>query len=236
MQTLRSSTLQMIQILTLHYQGYIGLQTIKTIINFKKRILSFEDEEIRVVSPIDPFEGQRYVQPIYNEGQVDYLDQIYNVTAMHEDHISPTADGNLSWKSTSSYTSDSGEALENWQNRLHEVSMRRCARVTRSMRRVETKSRELPTYENFIYPLDMEPKTWDNSEQLRQGTQQVTHTVPNADKHPIIHSTIQQDRGVQSRRSTMLMLTNTTQLLNKTIYRGTQKITRLPSVGHKWLN
>ena len=38
------------------------------IINFKKRILSFEDEEMRVVSPIDPFEGQRYVEPIYNEG------------------------------------------------------------------------------------------------------------------------------------------------------------------------
>ena len=29
----------------------------QTIINFKKRILSFEDEEMRVVSPIDPFEG-----------------------------------------------------------------------------------------------------------------------------------------------------------------------------------
>ena len=31
----------------------------KTIINFKKRILSFEDDEMRVVSPIDPLEGQR---------------------------------------------------------------------------------------------------------------------------------------------------------------------------------
>ena len=40
----------------------------QTIINFKKRILSFEDEEMRVVSPIDPFEGKRYIEPIYNEG------------------------------------------------------------------------------------------------------------------------------------------------------------------------
>ena len=31
-------------------------------------ILSFEDEEMRVVSPIDPFEGKIYVEPIYNEG------------------------------------------------------------------------------------------------------------------------------------------------------------------------
>ena len=47
-----------------------------------------------MVSPVEPFEGPRYVEPIYNEGQVNYLDQIYNVTAMHEDHISPTTDGN----------------------------------------------------------------------------------------------------------------------------------------------
>ena len=54
----------------------------QTIINFKKRILSFEDEEMRVVSPIDPLEGPRYIEPVYNEGQGDYLDQIYNVIAM----------------------------------------------------------------------------------------------------------------------------------------------------------
>ena len=29
----------------------------QTIIKFKKRILSFEDNEMRVVSPIDPLEG-----------------------------------------------------------------------------------------------------------------------------------------------------------------------------------
>ena len=46
----------------------------QTIINFKKRILSFEDEEMRVVSPIDPLEGQIYVEPVYYEGQGDYLD------------------------------------------------------------------------------------------------------------------------------------------------------------------
>ena len=46
----------------------------QTIINFKKMILSFEDNEIRVVSPIDPLEGQRYIDPIHNDGQADYLD------------------------------------------------------------------------------------------------------------------------------------------------------------------
>ena len=85
---------------------------------------------------------------------------------MREDHISPTIDGNLSWKCASSCTSNSGEALENRQNRLHEVSMRRCARVTRSMRWVETDSRELPNYDSFIYALDMATKTCDNSKKL----------------------------------------------------------------------
>ena len=45
----------------------------QTIINFKKRILSFEDEEMRVVSPIDPFEGQRYIEHVYNEGRLIIL-------------------------------------------------------------------------------------------------------------------------------------------------------------------
>ena len=39
----------------------------QTIIYFK-RILSFEDNEMRVVSHIDPLEGQRYVEPVYSEG------------------------------------------------------------------------------------------------------------------------------------------------------------------------
>ena len=48
----------------------------QTIINFKKRILSFQDNEIKVVSPIDQLEGQRYIEPIYNDGQDDYFHQI----------------------------------------------------------------------------------------------------------------------------------------------------------------
>ena len=101
------------------------------ITNFKKHILSFKDNEMRLVSPIDPLEGQRYVEPINNEGPYDYLDQIYNVTALQEDYINSTANGNLIWKSASSCTSTSGEALENWQNIIHKVSMRICMRVTR---------------------------------------------------------------------------------------------------------
>ena len=40
----------------------------QTIINFKKMILSFEDSKLRVVTLIDPLEGQRYVELVNSEG------------------------------------------------------------------------------------------------------------------------------------------------------------------------
>ena len=46
----------------------------QTIINLKKRILSFKDSEIRVVAPIDPLEGNRYVEHVHSEGKDNYLD------------------------------------------------------------------------------------------------------------------------------------------------------------------
>ena len=60
---------------------------------------------------------------------------------------------------------------------------------------METKSRELHTYESFIYTLDVASKICDNSEQLWEGTQQVVHTLVSADKYPTIHDTIQKEKG-----------------------------------------
>ena len=37
----------------------------QTIIKFKRRILSFEYDKMRVVAPLDPLEGQRYVEPVF---------------------------------------------------------------------------------------------------------------------------------------------------------------------------
>ena len=47
------------------YPAFLGIDWVidnQTIINFKKIILSFEDSEIRVVTPINPLEGKRYVE------------------------------------------------------------------------------------------------------------------------------------------------------------------------------
>ena len=102
-----------------------------------------------MVAPIDPLEGQRYVKLINSEGQGDYLDHIYNVMSLKDEYMKPKTNGNLSWMSVISCTSNSGEGLENWKNRMHEVSVRIFARITRSVRWVGVEASELPTYEGF---------------------------------------------------------------------------------------
>jgi hypothetical protein len=73
-----------------------------------------------------------------------------------EDYVNPTADGVLSWRSINSDMSDSDTRVENWQQILHEVSTRRCARITRVVRWVGTEVRQFPTFteednlENFL--------------------------------------------------------------------------------------
>ena len=66
-----------------------------------------------------------------------------------EDCINPTTDGKQSWKSVSSCKYDSGDALKNWQNKLHEVCMRRCARITRCVQKVGVEANKFPTYEGL---------------------------------------------------------------------------------------
>ena len=79
----------------------------------------------------------------------DYLDQLYNIISSKEDYINPTTDGNLSWKNVISCMSESGEVNENWQNRIHEVSMRICAQITRVVRIVGATASVFPTYEGL---------------------------------------------------------------------------------------
>ena len=69
----------------------------QNIINLKKRILTFEDEELRVVTLLDPLEGQRYIELANSEVHDGYLDHIYNITYAMEDYVNPTTDGKLSW-------------------------------------------------------------------------------------------------------------------------------------------
>ena len=88
--------------------------------------------------PLDPSMGSRYIEPIRAEEEVREIDDFYKMKTMHDDYINPTIDGMLSQCYASSYTSYSEEGLENWQSRMHEISGRCCAHLTKSLRQIGT--------------------------------------------------------------------------------------------------
>jgi len=62
------------------YRAFLGTEWAfynNVIINLKKRQMSFEDGKNRVMTPIDPSYGQRYVEQVKEEIE---LDNIYNLT------------------------------------------------------------------------------------------------------------------------------------------------------------
>ena len=105
------------------------------VINFKKWMMTFENQDIRVIVPMDLDEGKRYIKLVKDE-VVKGWDHAYNIS---EYYIHPTADEEFSWCSVISASSDSKDALENWQNRMHEVSFRKCGLITQSLCHVVTK-------------------------------------------------------------------------------------------------
>ena len=80
-----------------------------SITNFEKWMITFENHDIRVIAPMDPKEGRRYIEPVKDE-VVRGWDHAYNIS---EDYIHPTTDGELGWRSASSASSNSDDALEN---------------------------------------------------------------------------------------------------------------------------
>ena len=71
------------------------------------------------------------------------------MTASLEDYVNPTVDGTLSWRCASSCVSDSDANLEDWQNRLHEVSQRRCATITKELRWIGLEVSTTPTFDGL---------------------------------------------------------------------------------------
>ena len=77
---------------------------------------TFKGNGLRVIIPLDPSQGERYVEPLRDEGEEDTLDHIYNITTKDADYVEPDADGVMDWQCDSSCMSDSDDGLENWQN------------------------------------------------------------------------------------------------------------------------
>ena len=66
------------------------------VIDLKKRQMTFEDNQIRVITPLDPFQGPRYIEPIRAEEEVRNMESLYQMTANQSDYINPIVEGNIS--------------------------------------------------------------------------------------------------------------------------------------------
>ena len=82
-------------------------------------MMTFENQDIRVIAPMDPNEGRKYIETIKDE-VVKGWDHAYSIS---KDYIHPTANRELGWHNASSASSNSEDALENWKKCMHEVSL-----------------------------------------------------------------------------------------------------------------
>jgi hypothetical protein len=67
-----------------------------TVVDLRKRLMSFEGDFLRVIAPLDLNEGKQYTEPIREEDCAYELENIYKLVARQKDYINPTMDGNLS--------------------------------------------------------------------------------------------------------------------------------------------
>jgi hypothetical protein len=96
----------------------------QAIINLKTRKIIFEAGNFRIVAPLYPSDCERYVEPVSDCVLEDDVNKLYRNIVREEDYVNPNVDGVLSWRSIYSDMSDLDTGVENWQQRLHEVSTR----------------------------------------------------------------------------------------------------------------
>jgi len=109
-----------------------------TDVNLKNIRMTSEGDGLRFIAPLNPDEGCTYTKPIREEDRAYELENLYKLTVGQHDYTNHTTDGNLSWRSESACSSESKEALENWQRKMYEVSTRRCARLTKEVHWIGT--------------------------------------------------------------------------------------------------
>jgi hypothetical protein len=83
----------------------------QAIINLKTRKMTFDFGEYRVIAPLDPLKGERFIETTCLD--LKEIDQLYKTIAHNEDYVNPTADRVLSWWSINSCEKDSDIGLEN---------------------------------------------------------------------------------------------------------------------------
>jgi len=79
------------------------------IINLKKRQMIFEDNNMRVIVPLDPSEEECYIEPDREEYCATDIDNIYQLRPKEHDFVNPTTERKLTWEHDSSCASDPEE-------------------------------------------------------------------------------------------------------------------------------
>jgi hypothetical protein len=119
-------------------------------IDLKRDTMKFEEDEIKVVQPLDPYVGPRYTDPMDKNMEGEDLDMVYVVIAgTREDYINPIVDGSISWRSIQSIDEDSELAFDSWKQGSYEIFPRRCA-TFRETRWVGTEVREHQIYDGTL--------------------------------------------------------------------------------------
>jgi hypothetical protein len=77
--------------------------------------MTFEADGIKVVQPLDPYVGPKYIEPIDNNMEREDLDQLHTViVGTRDDYINPNVDGSVNWRSILSVDKDSKLTFDSW--------------------------------------------------------------------------------------------------------------------------
>ena len=87
---------------------------------------------MQVVSPLDPKEGYRYLEPMRDDIENEEIENIYSITWHKEYYVNPTTYGDISLCNICSFDIDSKEDMEGCRDNLYEFSSRRCTRIIKS--------------------------------------------------------------------------------------------------------
>ncbi len=65
-----------------------------------KELMIFEVEWMRVIQPLHPYQGPRFIEPMDDRDETRMLDHLYRPTVgKREDYINPTVGGSVIWRS-----------------------------------------------------------------------------------------------------------------------------------------
>jgi galactose-1-phosphate uridylyltransferase len=94
------------------------------VLNLKKQQMSFETNTMRVITPLDPNEWDKYNESVDEDAQMSIIENIYKIMGHKEYYVNPMVDGKLSWRSVKSYDINLEDTMERWKHKMYEVSSR----------------------------------------------------------------------------------------------------------------